>query len=687
MAELLGQALLELRTDDTAFVAGVNRAEAAATGLGKTLDAASGSSVALADRMTRSVASIDGVTRATGAQRQGMLQLTQQLGDMSTMFALGARPSQIFASQIGQVAQAIQLTAGEGSKFAAFLGGPWGIAVMLAVQVLGPLAAGLLNVGDAAEKSKSQVEGLRQALADLRTKPMETLGKLSVDVQLAQTKLRQAEAMPIPVGTGSEASQLMATKAREDRNKAIADAREALQNATSAFAVAQATSKTNEQLFTISAKAGRLRAGDVKDDNAAASGTGRAGGRLGRSANAGAADPAIFNQQLTNAIQQELQAQLALATSAGERLDIQRQLLENDRQGRIAEIEASKALTEAQKAIRVGYVNRLYGLPGKVGPNGEVVAEGRPGLLAQRANRDYEADQARLANDMLQRQAETAQAWAQVAPSSRERARLEAEALRLQQQIQTNLLEQQIASGQIADAEKARAELRSQQTAGRAGLAQRNGGPLDQYLGQLDANEQDTALRIEALMVQELDYVHRSISSSISERLGVRDPFLQGLIDMFVEDVFIRPFAEALQKQKGGGGGGGFFGSLFGGLFGGGAAPQASLAGDVAATISDPQYAGLFADGGTIPNGAWGIVGEAGPEPIRATAGGIEVLPNSALRGAGGGGPGVLKVEISGARGNAEIEAMVRSGVAQGLAAYDGKVAGRVQDFNNRRGG
>lgn len=685
MAETLGQAVLELRTDDTAFTAGVNRAEAAATGLGKTLDAASGSSVVLADRMRSSVSQIEGVTRATGAQRQGMLQLTQQLGDMSTMFALGARPQQIFASQLGQTAQAVTLLAGEGSKFAAFLSGPWGIAVMLAVQVLGPLAASLLNVGNAAEKSKAQVEGLRQALADLRTKPMETLGKLSVDVELAKSNLRQAEAVPIAVGT-SEAGRASAAIANEKRERAIADAQLAVQNATSALAVAQATAKTNEQLFTISAKAGRLRAGDVKDDSGA-TGAGRAAGRSGRSDTGGAIDPSIFNQQLTSAIQQELQARLAIATSAEERLDIQRQLLENDRQGRIAEIEASKALTEAQKAVRIGYVNRLYGQPGKVGPNGEVIAEGRPGLLAQRATRDYEAEQLRLANDMLQRQAETAQASAQVARSTRERAMLEAEALRLQQQIQDNLLEQQIATGQVADAEKARAELRSQQAAARRGLSDRYAGPLDQYADQLAANKEDSARRVEALMVEELDYVHRSIGDTISARLGVEDPFLRGLIDMFVEDVFIRPFAEALQKQKGGGGGG-LFSTLFSGLFGGGgASPQASLAGDVAATIGSSQFAGLFAEGGTIPNGAWGIVGEEGPEPIRATGGGIEVLPNSALRGMGSGGPGVLKVEVIGARGNAEIEAMVRSGVAQGLAAYDSKVAARVADYNNRRTG
>jgi hypothetical protein len=50
------------------------------------------------------IASTNAATGATGAQKAGLMQLTQQLGDMSTMYSLGMRPQQIFASQVGQVA-------------------------------------------------------------------------------------------------------------------------------------------------------------------------------------------------------------------------------------------------------------------------------------------------------------------------------------------------------------------------------------------------------------------------------------------------------------------------------------------------------------------------------------------------------------------------------------------------------
>jgi len=59
------------------------------------------------------------------------------------------------------------------------------------------------------------------------------------------------------------------------------------------------------------------------------------------------------------------------------------------------------------------------------------------------------------------------------------------------------------------------------------------------------------------------------------------------------------------------------------------------------------SFLGFFADGGLIPEGSFGIVGEAGPEPVFGTSKGAAVLPNSALTGlAGGGGRSVLQVDL-----------------------------------------
>ena len=99
-----------------------------------------------------------GIVQMAGQQRAGMQQLSMQLNDVATMYALGAKPMQIFASQAGQVMQAVQLMSGGTSRLAAFLGGPWGLALTTAAIVLTPFIAQLFETKDAAEETKSALE-------------------------------------------------------------------------------------------------------------------------------------------------------------------------------------------------------------------------------------------------------------------------------------------------------------------------------------------------------------------------------------------------------------------------------------------------------------------------------------------------------------------------------------------------
>ena len=64
----------------------------------------------------------------------------------------------------------------------------------------------------------------------------------------------------------------------------------------------------------------------------------------------------------------------------------------------------------------------------------------------------------------------------------------------------------------------------------------------------------------------------------------------------------------------GGEGGGGLFGAL-GGIF--------------------QRFRGFFADGGRIPSGSWGVVGEQGPELAFAGPGGLNIVPTESGGGAG----------------------------------------------------
>lgn len=161
MAETLGEALLILRTDDRGLESGIERTEPKARNLGRTLDATSGSSTKLAQAMSEAGNSATRlgneqakVTTVSGAQRAGMQQLGMQINDVATMYTLGARPMQIWASQSGQVFQAVQMMTGGTSRLASFLGGPWGLAISTASIVLVPLIGNLLSTEEATDKAK-----------------------------------------------------------------------------------------------------------------------------------------------------------------------------------------------------------------------------------------------------------------------------------------------------------------------------------------------------------------------------------------------------------------------------------------------------------------------------------------------------------------------------------------------------
>lgn len=97
--------------------------------------------------------------------------------------------------------------------------------------------------------------------------------------------------------------------------------------------------------------------------------------------------------------------------------------------------------------------------------------------------------------------------------------------------------------------------------------------------------------------------VQDRLSSAISKKLGIKDPFLDSLINLFIQQNLIRPFIDGL---SGGGFGGGVFGAI-GGLFGGGRA-----------------------SGGPVAPGRTYLVGERGPELVTFGASG-QVHPNGAI--------------------------------------------------------
>lgn len=116
------------------------------------------------------------------------------------------------------------------------------------------------------------------------------------------------------------------------------------------------------------------------------------------------------------------------------------------------------------------------------------------------------------------------------------------------------------------------------------------------------------------------------LSQQLSDMIISWDGSLSGLKNSFMklaEQIFIKPVTDSaaggisgllkgLIQPSGGGGGGGDAGGLL------------------------ASFAGMFADGGSLNPGQWGIAGENGPEPIMGGNHGLSVMSNADAAGMGG---------------------------------------------------
>ena len=722
MSEKLGEAVLVLRTDDSGLDRGIGGAEGKARALGGTFDKTSASAGRMSGALatTGRAATSAGqqfqrtsavVTTATNAQRAGFSQLGMQLGDMSTMYALGARPMQIFASQIGQVTQAVQLMTGGTSKFAAFLTGPWGIALIVAVQVLGPFIGKLFETREALRLAETGANGLADAQSALGDVFDLVSGKLKTQNELLllnarltainlRAKAQQQEAsseetfggfrqgnmglsmsqkalaalgIPVYGSTGREmavrdvvrdmdaglrqANKLPKKEADELRLK-VRD--EALRRAEKLdFSGLSITAQDLHQAI-VDASAAEInkRAAEIIDESLD---SGQLAPELRKAGPKPKKPPRDRTAQIANAQaaelarlgEEELKAQLDLTTDAQERADIQRELLARERDERVRQIEADKDLSRAQKNARIAVLDRLYGDPEstQVGPNGEIAVTGDAASpYVRKILRELGEQELAQANDMLSRQAEALGAQAGIAVNLKERDGLERRALALQQEIERNLLEQEIANGRVKDADRARALLAEKQAAVRAQQLRSQQGPMQRYQEAIRATAENMDAEIEAIEVQGLERLNDGLVDAImgAESLGdvfhkVTRQIIADLLRIAIQQEIIKPIASLLYPG-GGFGGGGLFGAvtgLLGGIGGGLGIGGLSL---------DYSAFQARATGGPVVAGSPYLVGERGPEVIVPDAAGY-VIPNHALGAAPGGGRAPAVVELRVTRG------------------------------------
>jgi len=367
---------------------------------------------------------------------------------------------------------------------------------------------------------------------------------------------------------------------------------------------------------------------------------------------------ADYKQEMSRLRIEELNARLALTTDVEKRAELQKQILQEEYNGRAAEIMNNKDFNPAQKADQIKALQKLYSSDEMKGPweGGDWVASGG-GLYNRAQAKELEERQRALAEDALSREAETLRAEADLIKSRQGRLAIEREILDLSEKEARSKLEGQIAAGQIADAAKERAQLERRLAASRAGVERDYQSPGQKYVDGLTLSAEQAADAIEEIKLRGLDNLTDGLTAAITGAGSLADAFknmarsiINDLARIAIQQSIIKPLAESLfgagSSGIGGGGGGGLFGSIagaLGGLFGGGSGGTAgsfSMGADGFLSMGSAPVLPGMATGGSfripgLPGVDMNTLGINGNPIARVSAG--EMLTVTPKGGFGGG--------------------------------------------------
>lgn len=150
-----------------------------------------------------------GFNKASGSARGFALQFSQ----VGQQVMAGTGLIQALAMQLPDIAAGMNAGSASGGKFAAFLGGPWGIAITSAIGLAATFAVKLLDTDDASKKAEKGQRGLVDVLRDSKGSWADVT-KAAKDYADQQQKNRQLTINEIKV-------EALAIKSRLDKARAI----------------------------------------------------------------------------------------------------------------------------------------------------------------------------------------------------------------------------------------------------------------------------------------------------------------------------------------------------------------------------------------------------------------------------------------------------------------------------------
>lgn len=737
MSERLGDALLDLRTSDKGFNQGLRRAQTRAEGLGQVFDRTSARAMGVGTATARGAAQAN---QALQLQNHEMVILQAQLQDMFIGLQSGQSPFTVFAQQGGQMTSIFTGRTG-------VLGALKTVGAGLVTFLTNPLNLAVVGFGVAATAAQMAFRAMRgdaRSVAD----GLEEIGE-ALDAVTDATQSAEASYSDLVATYGAGAAQAREIL-RLQRDIAHANALDAIAGSAEALAESGPLGRAAEVLDEIAWLQDQIsRYGDLPGTVAGLE-LNLADDREQLSLLADEAGVTV--DQFSLLVQQAeglreavtLDEQLATVTNFREQMELAfgspinmtgvwrefyQNLLEAERQLlQIKSIDAAAGLRDATaqaqaltdelagvaralsrlQSATISIDTRNAGIAAQVAALRAGAGEAAARAAGQVAERRAELSEALGSGDAIIREAANAE-LSRYVQAVNEEARLQGElddlldtgggggatserlegyaalVQRAREFIATQELEQRTlamteqeanalryAQDFLNDAQREGIDLTPDQVAALRALA-----------GQMAEVEAETSEFAETLEFRK-DVVKGFFSdmrSGLRQGESFWDAFanaatraLDRIIDKILDEALDAIF-EMNGAMGGGGGGGGilsWIGNALGAVFG-----------------------GFHADGGLIPNGTFGIVGERGPEPVIATSSGAQVLPNAALRKMEGGG-GTVTVYVAAEEGDmfrpvvrAEAEGVAVNVTKSGIRAYDQRLPDRVQSISRdsrRRG-
>jgi hypothetical protein len=372
-----------------------------------------------------------------------------------------------------------------------------------------------------------------------------------------------------------------------------------------------------------------------------------------------------YQRDLNTILLQSLAIRRNLATTIEERYRLERQALDIVNAQTRLELQNNDKFTAAQKAE----------LLSKLAIRESLEKE----LLARKEAEELAREALQIAQASMQNERDLGDRGLRLARTRAERRAIELRLLALAYQQERTELQATVASQSASEAQKKIAEARLRvldqlQAGDRAGIDQQYESPLQRYRREVRDFGKNINDEMENVEVNGLRALNDGLTDVIMGARSLGDVFkevanqiIADLLRIAVQQMVIMPLLNALGGGRGSG------------------SAMSSIGSGVGSFLKN---AGLFAHGGTIPTGSFGIVGERGPEPVISTPRGALVRPNSTLnsgafRPAGGNVSIPITIDATGA--DPAALGRVQASVDRLRAELPGQIVRTVQDAGDRR--